>query len=334
MAATVDVRALRDANAQRGIGTYVRNLVAGLGDRSDVAVRTASGAAPLRVVHGRRRVFHSPALAPPAAVRGTWVQTIHDLLPLVEPDQFAADRGRWERLAGRTRRATQVIAVSQHSADQAVDVLRIPENRVTVVYHGVDERFSPSRVRENSAAPFILYVGEYGPHKGFREAFAVAGRLASLGYPHTLQLAGRIAPWVRDDVNGAFEAAGRPTNVELLGFVGDVLPLYQRARALIVTSRHEGFGLPALEAMATGTPVVAFRNSATAEIVASGGVLVRDGDVGELVRALRPILDDPARWREASTQARRRATAFSWTRAVDGHVAVYRSALRRHDSMP
>jgi len=108
--------------------------------------------------------------------------------------------------------------------------------------------------------------------------------------------------------------------------VDDLAGLYRRATALVVTSRAEGFGLPAVEAMACGTPVVAFANTALTEVVGGGGVLVDDGDVDAFVAALRPVLDSERERAELSERALAHARSFSWERAVAAHADLYRAA--------
>ena len=195
-----------------------------------------------------------------------------------------------------------------------------------MIYHGVDAAFRPPNGRSVADPPYLLYVGEYGPWKGYEEAFEVVARLADDGYPHRLKVAGRIAPWVRDRIEELVARCRRPERIELLGFVGhdgDLPSLYQGASLLVMTSRFESFGFPSVEAMACGTPVVAFRNSATEEIVADGGILVPDGDVGAFVAGVRSLLDSPERWWEVSCLGIERARAFDWGASVERHAELY-----------
>ena len=338
----LDARALTDASAYRGIGTYVRNLVATLADRPDVEVIPVGpgrGLAPPRwatLEHHLRLpgrlartpadVNHSPALDPPRRSTRPWVQTIPDLLPLASDDPaFSVERRRWRRWAPRVRAAGAVITFSRHGADQAVDLLGLDPARVHVIPLAAGPEFRPGAAAP--ASPYVLYVGEYGPHKGFGEAASLAAALAAAHLPHELWIAGRVV----DDNRAAVEAALAPAGPEararirLLGWVPDLVPVYRGAAALIVTSRHEGFGLPALEAMACGVPVVAFANSATSEVVATGGVLVPDGDVGALAAGVSGVLRSEARREELAGAGLTRAAMFSWRRTADDHVEVYRS---------
>jgi glycosyltransferase involved in cell wall biosynthesis len=354
----VDGRALGDASAQRGLGTYLRMLLEGLGRHpevearvlvSDAAVvpegvvrRPSPRRAPARwstLEHHLRLpgelarlgcdLVHSPALDPPAFVRGPWVQTVADLLPLEWADpSLAAERRRWRRWAGRIRRAGAVITFSGHGAGQVQRHLGVDPDRIHVVPLAAGPQFRPGPGLGEDAAPYVLYVGEYGPHKGFAEAAGVAAALAERGLPHRLKMAGTLAPWHRPAVEAALTRGGAHWRggIDLCGWVPDLASLYRGAGALIATSRHEGFCLPAVEAMACGTPVVAFANSALPEVVGRGGTLVPDGDVATMAQAVAALLEEPERRQEMAAAALHRAAAFSWDRTVAQHVEIYRAA--------
>src|SRR4051812_17444851 len=341
----VDARALGDDSAYRGIGTYLRNVLTGIGASPDLhtsaLVRPGTSLPPgINPVEVRRRhapgrwaarehdlllpfdlrkvpadVVHSPAQDPPARSPAPWVQTLHDVVPLQAGTP--SEQRRWRRAAGRIRRASVVIAVSQWSARTGISSLGLEPSRVRVVPHGVAERFRPAP-RRMTEAPYVLFVGEYDPRKRHALAFATVGALADAGVPLRLVVAGRIAPWYEQQMHDLVAQAPRPDLVHLVGHVDDdsLVGLYQQAAAVIVTSSAEGFGFPALEAMACGTPVVAFRNSATEEVLGTAGTLVVDGDVGEMVRALHRLLTDDRQWQEASEAALERAGHFSWSQCV------------------
>ena len=349
----IDATALGDDSAYRGVGTYVRQLLAGLvreprlsvtglcrrgtelppGVRSARLWRAAPGRwraaehellLPLDLMARSADVFHSPALSPPWRCRSPWVQTLHDVIPLVFDDpELAVERRRWHRHARRYRAADAVVAVSRYSADAGISALGLDPRRVEVIPHGVDPRFHPPEAGRDARAERLLLVSEYSRRKGYPEAFATIGALAELGYPHRLRVTGRIAPWVRPAVDGVVASAPAPDRIELLGYVDDLGAEYQRAQVLIMSSRYEGFGFPVLEAMACGTPVVAFANSSLVEVVGDAGILVPDGDVPELTRAVRSVLDDEHRWHELSARGLERVRHFSWQKSVDAHAQVY-----------
>src|SRR5438445_777387 len=146
---------------------------------------------------------------------------------------------------------------------------------------GGDPVVRPPEAPIIAPVPYLLYVGVYGPHKGYAEVFEVISEPARLGFPHRLKVVGTLNPWREQQIAGLLEGCRHPERVDLMGFVSndELRALYGSASALIVTSRCEGFGLPALEAMATGTPVIAFANTALPEVIGTGGTLVPDGDV-------------------------------------------------------
>lgn len=279
-------------------------------------------------------VFHEPAFHAPWGVRGPKVQTLLDVIPLVldEPD-LAVLRQRWRRFGPRYRQADAVIAISRHAADEGIRSLGLDPERTFVAHLGVDPAYRPdpspgsgdSLGGQAGGPPYLLVVGEYSRRKGFREAFAVVDGLADAGYPHRLLVAGRFHDRGADELLTLRADARHAERIELMGHVPDLLPLYRGAAAFLMTSRYEGFGLPALEAMACGTPVVAFANSAVAEVVASGGRLVPDGDVPGMLAAVRCLLDNPPAAEELRQKGLTRASEFTWARSAAIHAEVYRS---------
>ena len=350
----VDGRALGDDSAYRGIGTYLRNMLVGLArDEAFTTTVLATEGTPLppgvqRMPLRRRApgrfarlehelllpldlsratadVVHSPAQDPPMRCRPPWVQSLHDVEPLRSGS--ASERRRWRRNAQRIRRAAAVIAVSEWSARVGTDVLGLDSRLVHVVHHGVDERFHPPERREPPLTPYVLLVGEYDPRKRHELAFAVVAALADKGLPHRLVVAGRIAPWYAGAMRRLVEASPRPDLVELTGYVSEdeLLGLYQCASAVLVTSSAEGFGFPALEAMACGTPVVAFANSAVRELLEGAAALVPDADVTAMTAATYRLLTDEAAWQDASAAAVSRAGEFTWAKCVEQHAQIFRA---------
>jgi glycosyltransferase involved in cell wall biosynthesis len=361
----VDGKGLYDDSRFRGIGRYLRNVVAGMASRDgfevSVLVRRGTplpgGAAPIIVTRrapGRWAsrehdfllprdlsrvdfdVFHSPALDPPRRCNRPWVQTLHDVAPLVmntpeSSPEWSSVSQRWQRQRPLFQQAAAVIAVSKWSAGRGIEQLGLDPKNVHVIHHGVGPAFRPATTSGGADPPFVLLVGEFDPRKGYDVAMEVIARLADDGRPHQLKIVGRIAPWIRARLEETVAASRRPDRVQLLGYVeGDeaLADLYRAASAVIVTSRDEGFGFPAVEAMACGTPVLAFANTSITEVVGDGGLLVNDGDVEAMTNALRTLLDSPARAAELSERALERARHFSWARSVSEHAEVLANAAR------
>lgn len=355
----VDGRALSDEHSKhRGIGVFVRSLLTALADAPDLsasALVAPETALPDRIgkidVHRWRShrftvqehslrlwfdvrrvapdVFHSPALEPPVACPRPWVQTLHDLTPLVyDHPLFERERRHWTRTFRRMRNAAIVAAVSRYTADTAVRVLGLDPGRVHVVPHGIDPRLRPPANRTQPDPPFLLYVGVFGPHKGYPEAFRLISELAERGYPHRLKIVGTLNAWRKEQIDRLLSACKHPERVDLVGFVDDdeLRTLYSSATALVMTSRCEGFGLPAIEGMAVGAPVVAFDNTAVGEVVGDGGTLVPDGDVPTMAENVARLIDDSAAWRRSSEQGIHRSRSFDWATAASRYVELYRVA--------
>lgn len=354
----VDAWHLGGSSANRGIGTYLREVLPRLAAEADFEVVGLAGRGttlPTGVRHRRitRRapdrlaqrehdlrlpidltraalaeqvdVVFSPADDPPRRSPRPWVQTLHDLIPLVVDDQSFRDSARRWRRAGARMRAAEVVCADSHcTAADASRLLGVELRRLRVIPLGVGARFRPADERGSEDSPTVVYVGEYGPHKGFAEAFAVADALAEAGLPHRLKMVGFLAPWFSPVVHGLLAKASHPERIDLAGYVDDVVAAYQHADALIVTSRYEGFCLPVLEAMACGTPVVAFANSAIPEVVGDAAMLVRDGDVRAMASALATVLTDRVAWQEMSERSVEHSRPFTWERCASAHADVFR----------
>jgi glycosyltransferase involved in cell wall biosynthesis len=350
----IDAHAL---TAGSGTGTYVRGLLSSLAlhdevevtalcppgatlppgiterplrrrmDRPRAALMEHSLRLPIELRTARRdgTVFHNPNFHAPPALGAPWVQTLHDLIPLLfDSSDTAALRARWKRFAPRYRRASAVIAVSHHVAASGIDLLGLDPQRVHVSHHGVGAEFGPGS-SASDGPPYLLMVSEFSRRKGYAEAFAVMDALADAGYPHRLVVAGRVHAANRPELSALHAASRHPERIDIRGFVPDLVSLYQGASVFLMCSRYEGFGIPPLEAMASGVPVVAFANSAVTEVVGDGGQLVHDGDVASMTEAVRQIIDAPAlaaEWRERGLDHVR---PFTWEASASRHIDVYRS---------
>lgn len=353
----VDAAALSGPPAGSGVGTYTRQLLDALGMTPDVDVTALVGRTvalpdgvhrhPVRrlVHHGRGEliehavrlpydlwrtpghVFHNPGFHAPWRVDRPWVQTLLDVIPLVRDDpDLAALRRRWRRFAPRYRRADAIVAISRSAADDGIRLLGLDPARIEVAHLGVAPAFRPGDGPADP--PYLLVVSEFAKRKGFSEAFAVAARLADLGHPHRLKAAGRIHDWAREPLQEAVATSPRPDLVDILGFVDDLPALVRGASVFLMSSRYEGFGLPALEAMASGVPVVAFDNSAVTEVVTGGGILVPDGDIEAMAQAADRLLRSPEAWEEASHAGVARAAQFTWAASAKVHAEVFSSVAR------
>jgi glycosyltransferase involved in cell wall biosynthesis len=283
------------------------------------------GALPLMAARMRASLIFSPAsLAPLAWPRN--VALMHDAAVLRHPELYGRAYIAWERriLPAIARRAQRVITVSEHSRQEIVSLLDAPPERVVVVSPGVGERFSPAADAEGTRAalqldrPYVLTVAASGLRKNLRALSQTAGRLREAGME--LVIAGGTRAHLSPDagVEGA----------RSLGYVAEeLLPgLYAGAGAFVLPSLHEGFGLPVIEAMACGTPVVASNRGALPETCGDAALLVDPQDASAIAEAVLAVALDEAVAHRLRESGLARAAHFSWDRAAREVDAVLSEA--------
>jgi glycosyltransferase involved in cell wall biosynthesis len=284
-------------------------------------------------------VWHGPHYTSPLRLPVPAVVTIHDLTFFDHPEwhQWAKVRFFRRMIAAATRRAAAIVAVSRHTRRRLEAVLR-PSAPVTVAVHGVDhDRFRPAPAgRPEDLArlaalgirrPYLAFAATLEPRKDVPALVAAFGTIAAEHEDLRLVLAGRDG-WGADAVRDAAAASGVTTRILRPGWLpGDALaPFFRQAEVVVYPSLEEGFGLPALEALACGAPLVTTSGSAMEEVVGEAALLTPPGDPSALAGALRRLLTDDAaraRLREAGP---RRAAPYTWAASVDRHLSAYRSA--------
>jgi glycosyltransferase involved in cell wall biosynthesis len=293
-------------------------------------------------------LVHIPSLfSIPRALPCPYVMTVHDLL-----EHMARARGQtgfWQSLHFRlTQRvlagASKILAVSNFTKDEIVRLFEIPEGRIEVVYNAIDERFLHGHASGNDRQfiaqryqvtyPFLLYVGRVSPHKNVLrmiEAFsALKAELKKDDLFPNLKLI-----IIGDDLasNPALRRtvikSGVQHDVRFLGFVPiDVLRIfYDSAKIFVFPSLYEGFGLPPLEAMAHGTPVVTSNVTSLPEVVGNAAVRVNPENVFEIMHALRRVLTDYPLREQMKQRGYVQAARFSWDQSVGKILGIYRQAL-------
>jgi glycosyltransferase involved in cell wall biosynthesis len=262
--------------------------------------------------------------------RDRCVVTVHDLGWEVHPELY--DRRLrlmysalfpWVR-----RRADRLIAVSQYTADDLVRRAGIPASKIDVIYHGLDPAFSAGvdRGADGDATPYVLAVGGVSPRKNTRRLIEAFSRWrARGGHRGSYQL---LITGVSLDRDIASNGTGLPNGVRLLGYVDKTeLPgLYAGAAAFLYPGIYEGFGIPIIESMASGTPVVTSRTGAAPEIAGGAAILVDPFDVESIAAGLEQATspDEAARLRALGYD---RAKAFQWSIAANTTLEVYRRLL-------
>ncbi|HEY8491390.1 MAG TPA: glycosyltransferase family 1 protein [Dehalococcoidia bacterium] len=296
-------------------------------------------ALPLLLRRYGAHVLHSPHHTTPVAVPGVRrVVTFHDVTFLILPWRYPLARRWYMTAASRlsARLADRVIAVSETVARDIRRYLPAAAPKLHVVREGVSERFAPAadaevaacRARYGLTQPYLLHVGRLDPGKNLRVLLLVLAALRDAGLPHHLVLAGPPG-WKNAGFYRLLSELELGDRVKALGYVPDeAMPaLYSGADLFVFPSLYEGFGLPPLEAMACGTPVVASSRSAMPEVLGDAALLVEPQDVGAVTAAVRRVLEDEAlraRLREAGL---RRAAGYSWESAARATMEVYRRAV-------
>jgi glycosyltransferase involved in cell wall biosynthesis len=325
MRAALDVSPLVQTRA--GTARYLKALLRELQRRDDVDVTTLSFGRDTRLstlardavwypfALGRRRnadLLHCPTYRGPVRSALPLVVTVHDLAVLRHPRAF----NRWSRLYGPRvvprvlAAARRVIAVSEFTKRELIELLRVPEDKIRVVPNGVDGTFTPDGPAEEGE--YVLAVGTLEPRKNLPR-LVEAMRRSSV----ELRVVGARG-W------GGVEVGGN--GIRWLGEVSDseLARLYRGARCVAYPSLYEGFGIPVLEAMACGAPVVTSRGTAMEEIADGAAVLVDPNDPAELAAGI-----DRATAERDVLVARglERARAFRWDAVAEATVAVYREAV-------
>jgi glycosyltransferase involved in cell wall biosynthesis len=358
-----------------GVGRYTRNLVsalaqldrensytlfcAGGGPRSEdwpdnFTVRTSrvperfliAGWHKLRLplpaesIAGRADIFHAPDFTLPPLSGAAGIVTIHDLSFLKAPQ--CADPGLREYLTRRVPvsvgRAARVLADSENTRRDLIELLGVAAEKISVVYAGVEPRFhaeqDPSRlaqVRARYQLPefFLLFVGTIEPRKNLKRLITAYSHMRrQIGLPHQLVIGGANG-WLYEDIFAQVVREGLSENVKFLGFVADEdLPaLYTLADLFAFPSLYEGFGLPPLEAMACGTPVVASNTSSLPEVLGSAARLVDAEDVDGLSDAMASVLGDAELRSRLANSGRAQAARYTWENAARQLVEAYRAVM-------
>jgi glycosyltransferase involved in cell wall biosynthesis len=290
---------------------------------------------PVEMITGSLDLFYSPDFVLPPTRRSTrTLLTVHDLSFLRYPEAFVPSLLRYlERVVPRSvARADLVLADSAHTRSDLVSLLGAPPERVQVLYSGVDARFHPGvGERERlgvryglDAGPYVLSVGTLQPRKNYvrlMRAFSAMPATTQGPKPQLAIAGGR--GWLYRDIFAEAEKHG--DRVRILGFVDDAdLPaLYRNAALLAFPSLYEGFGLPVLEAMACGTPVVCSNASSLPEVAGDAALLVDPLDVDGWARAIARVLEDADLRRGMIARGLAQAARFTWERAARQLLAAF-----------
>jgi glycosyltransferase involved in cell wall biosynthesis len=286
----------------------------------------------------RPDVFHAPHYVLPPAARCRAVVTIHDCIHLMFP-QYLPNRTAYAYaralMWSAARQSHRILTVSEASKRDIIHFFGVPPEKIVVVHNAIDERFAVAprdedvaRVRERYQieSEFVLYVGNIKPHKNLVRLIESFDLLRQRGFEHLKLLI------IGDEISKlpalrrAVHRHKLHKHVRFLGFQPDetLAVFYRLAAVFVFPSLCEGFGLPPLEAMASGTPVVTSNVSSMPEVTGDAAVLVDPYDVESIADGMRRVIESPALRQELRAKGIARARQFSWERSVARTRELYR----------
>ncbi|OGE81748.1 MAG: hypothetical protein A2826_02985 [Candidatus Doudnabacteria bacterium RIFCSPHIGHO2_01_FULL_43_23] len=294
------------------------------------------------IISEKLDVYHSPANIIPLRYSGKFCITTHDLAIYRRPDLFPKSQGfSLKYIVPRSiHQAKKIIAVSESTKRDIQEFFSVDQKKVKVIHEGVDhQRFSQSSTIENSKEylgekynirnEYLLFVGTLEPRKNLIRLLEAFYRLLA-GNPnykskYQLLLAGSLG-WLYDTIFDEVKNRGLGENVLLPGYVDaeDLPTLYRNATIFIYPSLYEGFGLPVLEALTSGTPVITSDSSSMPEIAGDAALFVDPVDVEGMVSAMRRFLEDEKLRSNYSERALLQAKKFSWEKCARETLDVYR----------
>jgi glycosyltransferase involved in cell wall biosynthesis len=269
------------------------------------------------------------------------VTTIHDVSFRLFPRWFRP-RDRWVFrlfLPGSLRRAAMIVAPSECTARDLVACYGVPEAKIAVTPEAPSEEFAAavgpgevSRVREAYDLPpeFFLFVGNRQPRTNVpRLVRAFCRARAEHGLPQVLVLVGQVG-WLAEEAEREIERASRAGDVRVLGYVpdGDLPPLFAAAQAFLFPPLYEGFGLPVVEAMAVGTPVLTSSTSALAEVAGDAALLVDPEDEQQIAEGIVRLAGEEALRETLRERGLKRAASFNWRRTAELTREAYQRAVQ------
>lgn len=327
-----------------GVGIYSREILDGLA-RTHPETRFLHCYRPHRFFQGgpvrnpanvSRRLLLPPCLLPqgdlfhglnqrlPSGRLKKAASTFHDLFVMSGDYSTPEFRARFTAQArDAAARSDLVIAVSRFTAGQVIDLLGVPANRVRVVHHGV--RF-PAQPSETPRRPAILHVGAIQRRKNIVRLVSAFERAAPADW--RLVLAGSFG-YEAEAILARINASPARSRIDMTGWVDDtrLSALYRECALLAFPSLDEGFGIPALEAMAQGLPVLASNAAALPEVCGGAALLVNPLDEDEIAEGIRRMIEEPGLREQLAAEGRQRAGSFTWDRAAAQTWAAYEEIL-------
>jgi glycosyltransferase involved in cell wall biosynthesis len=284
-------------------------------------------------------IIHNPAQYPVSpSIKSKYVITIHDLIPILYPEYvgsiYSLQAKYFYPLA--IKHASKIITDSNHTKNDIIRLYNVPENKIEVIYPGVSNHFKPASREEknkvlqkyNLIYPFILFVGAIEPKKNIDLLIKAFYICQKKNMNLHLVIAGKKA-WKYETIFNLIDTLNIHCKIHILNFVPyeDLPALYSSAEVFVFPSRYEGFGLPPLEAMQCGVPVITSNVSSLPEIVGEGGIMVSPDNYEMLAEAILKVTSDTHVRSQASIYSLSRAKLFSWKETGEKTIKVYNSVL-------
>ncbi len=293
---------------------------------------------PAQLMRDRPDVYHSLDYTLPLAARGNFVITVHDLIYLRHPEGTSLRARVLYRVLTRASiaRARKVITVSDYTAREIAEYFSVPREKLRVIPHGVNPQLQRVAASADSSSamgalgirkPFVLFVGLLTPRKGVLDLIGAFERIQRQTGAECLVLAGSPGAGY-ERITERISASPVRERILLAGPVDDVTlaSLYSEAAVFSLPSHLEGFGLPVLEAMLLGCPVVVSISSSLPEVVGEAGLVARTGDAVSLGEAIARVLTEPGCADALAEAGRQRAGLFTWEKTAELTLAVYEEA--------
>lgn len=291
-------------------------------------------------------IFHSPSYVVPLLFSQNSVVTMHDLIPLLFPDNLqtkAAQISYISMIRLAVKRSSRIIAVSEHTKSDLVQHLGVPEEKLTTIYEAAEgnyrvindtEKIEQALRHYGVKKPYFLWVGNYKPHKNVVRLIEAFSKLQKKEKLDDLSLV-LVGP--RDkrfpEAPKLISKLGMEDRIRQTGFVleEDLVCLYSAATAFVLPSLYEGFGLTVLEAMACGTPVICSNSSSLPEVAGEAACFIDPNDSESITIAMKRILDDSMLSEALSKKGLKQAGKFSWMKTAQQTLAVYERVAEMGD---
>ena len=287
-------------------------------------------------------IYHAPANIIPLKYRGLSVVTVHDLAIYDHPEWFPTKFFTKQIFATKVlvpaslKKAKKIIAVSKNTKKDIGRLFDLPAGKINVIYEGVaqekpDIAFEQIRKKFGIRKNYLLYVGTLEPRKNIERLInAFRGLMVAKKIDVQLVLAGSLG-WNFKSILRAIEDVNKQqkNSLKYLGYVShqEKLALIKNALCFVFPSLYEGFGLPVLEAMAGGTPVITSRVSSLPEVVGRAGIMIDPEKTGEIAEAILDLVNDKKKQQILSVAGRKQAKKFSWQKTAEETLRVYENVL-------